>query len=170
MTVGSHSLTISVEPLIELLPVFVTPSLSAPVRVTDDPLDQTWLVALAGVIVGFLLKAAFDLIMEHRRNAREDRLRFVQDKMRTYAEYLAHCSRLGRRQRRIAKLGKNINEVDARIRGVSAELASRQEMTARLESVIGNAVEDMARRAFSTTLRSRRRGVSLLHFNWSSPI
>lgn len=41
---------------------------------------------LLGVVVGFGLKALYDLLMENRRWQREDRLRFINEKQRVYAE------------------------------------------------------------------------------------
>lgn len=43
---------------------------------------------LVGVVLGFILKAAFDLVTESRRQAREDRFRFVQERMRLYTDIL----------------------------------------------------------------------------------
>lgn len=50
------------------------------------------LTALAGVALGFFL----NLVAERRREAREDRLRFVQEKLRVYAEFTNVCKRVER--------------------------------------------------------------------------
>jgi len=43
--------------------------------------------AVAGVVVGFVLKALFDILTESQRRKREDRLRFIEQKMSSYADF-----------------------------------------------------------------------------------
>ncbi len=54
--------------------------------------------ALGGVLLGFLLNQ----LGERRRNVREDRLRFVQEKLRAYADFATVCKRADRLKQQIA--------------------------------------------------------------------
>jgi predicted nuclease with TOPRIM domain len=44
--------------------------------------------------MGFALKAGFDILVEKRRRARKDRLRFLDEKTRVYAEFGFLCSQI----------------------------------------------------------------------------
>lgn len=46
------------------------------------------ILALAGVIVGVVLKAVFDRWTEKERHSREDRIRFITEKRECYAQFM----------------------------------------------------------------------------------
>lgn len=47
---------------------------------------------IAGILVGLLAKWGVDALQTHRRDAREDKLRFIQDKRIAYSDLLAACT------------------------------------------------------------------------------
>jgi hypothetical protein len=61
----------------------------------DSETTTALVAALLGVVVGASLKAAFDWLLEGRRFRRDDRLRFLTDRRRAYADVLTISDQFG---------------------------------------------------------------------------
>ncbi len=61
----------------------------------DSETTTALVAALLGVVVGASLKAAFDWLLEGRRFRRDDRLRFLTDRRRAYADVLTIFDHFG---------------------------------------------------------------------------
>lgn len=82
--------------------------------------------ALLGIVVGFALKAAFDAVMEGRRLKREDRLRFVADKMQGYADLGLLCSDIVRLMDEMAEYEQRYDVAEQRLQELLALHATGQ--------------------------------------------
>jgi hypothetical protein len=69
-------------------------------------------IGLIGVIVGLLLKSAFDWFSTRARNQREDRLRFIADKRVAYADLLAACTEVADVEHEYRLLAKQNRQLD----------------------------------------------------------
>lgn len=78
------------------------------------------LFALAGVIVGFLLKSVFDLIMENRRWTREDRLYFKNKRLEAYASLVSIAELMALTSWDLHENGKDEEYVDLMHRFLTA--------------------------------------------------
>lgn len=104
----------------------MTPVLAA----ADSSAGPWWAApgsALLGIVVGFALKAVFDAIMEHRRVRREDRLRFIAEKMRGYADLGMLCSDTLRLMREMEEYGQRHEAAERQLQELLARQASGQE-------------------------------------------
>ena len=78
------------------------------------------LFALAGVVVGFLLKAIFDYITENRRWAREDRLYFKDKRLEAYASLVSLAELMSMTSWELQVKGKEDEYVDLMHRFLTA--------------------------------------------------
>lgn len=79
---------------------------------------------LVGLIVGFVLKALFDVYLDSRRNRREDKVRFHADKLRTYGEFILQCDEYYQLRREAIGLDAVLRSVDDRRDALIAEAGS----------------------------------------------
>jgi hypothetical protein len=76
--------------------------------------------AIVGIIVGFALKAWFDVLMERRKERREDRLRFIEEKMRGYADLGMACQETLHVIEQLQVWDRRREDLDARVQELIA--------------------------------------------------